>query len=100
MELKENLWIYFVKRKTQNAKLFCKTQGPSLRRLLFLIYINDSSDNLSSNCKLFEGDTSLFYVVHDATISFFELNSDLVKISEWTFKRKVLMLTQLSQLKK
>ena len=46
------------------------------------------SDSLSSNCKLFADDTSLFSVVHDVTISSSELNSDLAKISEWTFNWK------------
>ena len=31
--------------------------------LLFLIYINDLCDGLKSECKLFNGDTSLFSVV-------------------------------------
>ena len=44
---------------------------------------------LSSNCKLFADDTSLFSVVHDVTISSSELNSDLAKISEWAFKWKM-----------
>ena len=77
------------------------TQGSILRPLLFLIYINNLSDGLWSNCKLFADDTSLFFVVHDVTISFFEPNSNLAKISEWDFKWKMSFnLTQLSQLKK
>ena len=64
-------------------------QGSILGPLLFLIYINDLPDGLSSNCKLFADDTSLFSVFHDATISSSELNSDLAKISEWAFKWKI-----------
>ena len=64
-------------------------QGSILGPLLLLIYINDLSDGLSSNCKLFADDTSLFSVVHDATISSSELNSDLANISEWAFKWKM-----------
>ena len=40
-------------------------QGSIPGPLLSLIYINDFSDNLSSNPKLFAYDTSLFSVVHD-----------------------------------
>ena len=43
------------------------------------------SDGLSSNCKLFADGTSFFFF-HDVTISSFDLNSDLPKISEWGFK--------------
>ena len=64
-------------------------QGSILGPLLLLIYINDLPDGLSSNCKLFADDTSLFSVVHDATISSSELNSDLANISEWAFKWKI-----------
>ena len=56
--------------------------------LLFLIYINDLPDGLSSSWKLFANYTSLFPVAHDVTISSSELNSNLAKTSDWAFKWK------------
>ena len=65
------------------------SQGSLLGELLFLIYINDLSDNLSSNIKLFADDTSLFTVIHDTNTSEEELNEDLKNISEWAFQWKM-----------
>ena len=64
-------------------------QRSILGPLLFSIYINDLSDNLSSNVKLFADDTSLFSVTHDVNVSARELNDDLRKISNWAFQWKM-----------
>ena len=64
-------------------------QGSILGPLLFLIYINDLSGDLSSKAKLFADDTSLFFVTHDITTSANELNNDLNKISDWAFQWKM-----------
>ena len=64
-------------------------QGSILGPLLFLIYINDLSDNLASNPKLFVDDTSLFSVVKNIDVSNIDLNNDLKKIGEWAFQWKM-----------
>ena len=48
-------------------------QRSILGPLLFLIYINELSENLTSNVKNFPGDTSLFSVVHNVRTSSKEL---------------------------
>ena len=45
------------------------SQGSILGPLLFLFYINNLADGLSSNAKWFADDTSLFLVIHDADTS-------------------------------
>ena len=64
-------------------------QGSILGPLLFLIYINDLSGNVSSKAKLFADDTSLFNVAHDINTLAKELNSDLTKVSNWAFQWKM-----------
>ena len=54
--------------------------------LLFLIYINDLSDNLSTTAKLFADDTPLFSIVQNITTSASHLNSDLSKIINRAFQ--------------
>ena len=64
-------------------------QGSILGPLLFFIYINDLSDDLSTTAKLFADDTSLFSIVQNAITSASHLNHDLSKISNWTFQWKM-----------
>ena len=90
---------YFKEKKTESR--FKRTSfdvGQCYRRSLtrfdtsttiFLMYINDLADKLSSNTKLFADDTSLFSVVHNRHSSVAELNSDLAKISHWAQQWKM-----------
>ena len=64
-------------------------QGSVLGPLLFLIYINDLVDNISSEAKLFADDTSLFTVVYDVDIAADQLNRDLKVISNWAHQWKM-----------
>ena len=64
-------------------------QGSVFGPVLFLIYINDLPDGLTSMCKIFVDDTSLFSKVIDKNNSNSQFNSDLAKISKWAFQWKM-----------
>ena len=64
-------------------------QGWVLRPLLFLVYINDLPDGITSTCKIFAGDTSLFAKVQDIKRFANELNCDLEKVSNWACQWKM-----------
>ena len=65
------------------------TLGSILGPLLFLIYINGLTEDLSSNAKLFADDTSLFSVIHDIQTSANNLNKVLERISNWATQWKM-----------
>ena len=61
-------------------------QGLILGSLLFLVYINDLSNGLNSNPKLF---TSLFSVIHDVNSWQIDLIEDLDKTNNWAYQWKM-----------
>ena len=65
-------------------------QGSVLGPLLFLIYINDLTNELISNPFIYT-DTMLFEVVENADVSAANLNDDLNRISHWSRKWLVTM---------
>ena len=58
-------------------------QGSVLGPLLFLIYINDLTDNISANIKLFADDSSLFIKVSNVEEAHQTLTNDLNTITTW-----------------
>ena len=60
-------------------------QGSILGPLLFLMYINDLTNELISNLNVFHDDTFLFTIVKDINESASILNNDLLLISKWAF---------------
>ena len=65
-------------------------EGSILGSILFLVYINDLPEGLTTSAKLFADDTSLCSVVHDSAASSAFLNDDLLKISRWPYQWKMI----------
>ena len=65
-------------------------QGSILGPLLFLIYIKDLLNGVSSNYRLFS-------VINDTQSSAVTLRNDLTEISNWTFQRKMIFNPDLTK---
>ena len=55
----------------------------------FLIYINNLPEGLNSEVKLFADETSLFSIANCVNTSASTLNSNLLKIQDWTYQWKM-----------
>ena len=65
-------------------------QGSVLGPLLFLVYINDLTDEIVSEMRLFADDSSIFTRVHQVSQTHNQLVSDLETINKWTYQWKML----------
>ena len=57
-------------------------QGSVLSSLLFLTYINDTTEKLETDCFLYPDNTSFHDVVDTSAMTSIKLNNDLNKIKE------------------
>ena len=64
-------------------------QGSVLGPLLFLIYINDLTDNISSQMRLFADDSSLFTRVEGVDPTQIKIIEDLQTVSDWAHQWKM-----------
>ena len=72
-------------------------QGSVLGPLLFLVYINDLTDNISSDMQLFADDSSLFTHVEGINITQEKLITDLQTITAWATQWKMIFNPDLSK---
>ena len=61
-------------------------QATILGSLLFFIYINDFSNDLKTNVKLFADVTSFFSIVQNMNTSTVNLSNDMNKIRNWAIQ--------------
>ena len=67
--------------KSRKQRVVLNGHGRFWEPSSFLVSINDLSNGLKSDPKLFADDTSLFSVIHDVNSSQIDLNEDLDKIN-------------------
>ena len=91
------LWTDFLSNRKQRVVLNGQhsnikagvPQGSILGPLLFLVYINDLTENLYTPIKTFCRRYSFSSIVADEAHSNSYLNDDLKKINDWTYKWKM-----------
>ena len=64
-------------------------QGSVLGPLLFLIYINDLTENIKSQMRLFADDSFIFSQVTDVQVTHEQLVEDLETVSNWGYQWKM-----------
>ena len=87
-------YLYQRKQKViinESSSTFCNVsagvpQGSVLGPLLFIIYINDIAEQLTSLCRLFADDTSFSYSGHDEELIQSVVSRDLRQLDEWSRK--------------
>ena len=72
-------------------------QGSVLGPLLFLVYINDLTDNISCDMRLFADDSSLFTCVKGIEQTHDKLLKDLQTVSAWAYQWKMVFNPDLSK---
>ena len=64
-------------------------QGSVLGPLLFLVYINDLTENIKSQMRLFADDSSIFTPVKTVEVTHEQLVKDLETVSNWGYQWKM-----------
>ena len=72
-------------------------QGSVLGPLLFLVYINDLTDNISSHMRLFADDSSLFTRVEGVDQTHEKLIKDLQTVTNWAYQWKMVFNPDLTK---
>jgi len=72
-------------------------QGSVLGPLLFLVYINDLTDKISSNMRLFADDSSMFTTVKGIDVTQEKLMNDLETVASWAHQWKMVFKPDLSK---